>query len=61
MIRVTVWNEFVQEQMDVKAGELFPGEENAQARQWMTERAKEIREVHQWGDPRYVKGPSGRR
>ena len=34
MIKVTVWNEFVQEQMDVKAAELFPGEDQAETRRW---------------------------
>ncbi|HIS48550.1 MAG TPA: ThuA domain-containing protein [Candidatus Scybalocola faecigallinarum] len=46
MIKVTVWNEFVQEQMDVKAAELFPGEDQAETRQWLIDRALEIKEVH---------------
>lgn len=46
MIKVTVWNEYVQEQMDVKAGELFPGDDAAKFREEFIQRAKEIKAIH---------------
>ena len=46
MIRVTVWNEYVQEQMDVKADQLFPGDEAKDFREHLIANAKKIREVH---------------
>lgn len=48
MIKVTVWNEYVQEQEQIgeKAQMLFPGDEHEDARKWLTETAKKIREVH---------------
>lgn len=47
MIRVTVWNEFVQEQMADKADQMFPGDDQAEMRSRLKEGARAIREIHQ--------------
>lgn len=50
MIKVTVWNEFVQEQMDEqKAMEFFPDKAQEPLRRWLVEGAKEICNLHSGG------------
>lgn len=50
MIRVTVWNEFVQEQLDEKVFEFTKSwTQNEEAKQMMAERAREIRRIHGTG------------
>ena len=46
MIKVTVWNEYVQEQMDEKFEELFPGNTDEKFRKNFAQRAVEIKEIH---------------
>ena len=48
MIRVTIWNEYVQEQLDVR---VFPFQENLSEkhRKWGIDRAVEIKAVHTSG------------
>lgn len=46
MIKVTVWNEYVQEQMDVKGDKFFNGDVSDEFREEFTRRAKEIQEIH---------------
>ena len=50
MIKVTVWNEYVQEQEQIgeKAQMLFPGDAHEEARKWLTETAKKNQRSSRW-------------
>lgn len=58
MIRVTIWNEYIQERGDVLGPELFPGdsEEHAAKRNQLRQNAEEIRRVHPRGIHETLKG-----